>query len=417
MKPVLPFVIKSGQLCTIDKKNILFGVSNILSSILDVKQKGSQACLLSLDFFTAYDRVMLDFLVKVMKKMNFGDHFTSWIIMLHEGSRTRFILSGLTDPLAMLLYILYIEPLLLALERNMTGLRVATIEQKLEAYCDDINLTTDKLEDFDIAAGIVKKFESVSGAILSRDKKCKVIGFGNWAGKEDWPLAWLKPVKSLKIFGIFISNSYEEMLKVNWEFRFKKFSDALHSWSPRILDTLQQRVEVIRIFALSRVYFVAAILPVKPNMVKKFESLMGKFIWNYSGKFLRIALDEIKNGKLAGGLNLPCLATMADSLLFSQCIRLIRSGDSKSMNHLMFWLGDLLVDLVPGFGQGVRSADTSEYFGYIGDLVADMTVNDTVTQGCLCSNYLFFSSSKGVVRESSPEYGVVWTRLHGPVVS
>ena len=39
MKPVLPYVIKSGQLCTVGQKNILFGVSNILSSILDVKIK------------------------------------------------------------------------------------------------------------------------------------------------------------------------------------------------------------------------------------------------------------------------------------------------------------------------------------------------------------------------------------------
>ena len=60
---------------------------------------------------------MLGFLVKVMRKMNFGDNFTSWITMLHDESRTRFILSDLTvliellfsirqgDPLAMLLSI------------------------------------------------------------------------------------------------------------------------------------------------------------------------------------------------------------------------------------------------------------------------------------------------------------------------
>ena len=82
----------------------------------------------------------------------------------------------------------------------------------------------------------------------------------------------------VKIFGIFISDSYEEMLKVNWEYRFKKFSDAIFSWTPRVLDSLQQRIEVIRIFALSRVYYVAAILPLKPSLVKKFETLMGKFI-------------------------------------------------------------------------------------------------------------------------------------------
>ena len=121
----------------------MFGVSNIISSILDVKKRGDQACLVSLDFFKAYDRVLLDFLVRVMKKMNLGDLFTSWISMLHEGARTRFILTSLTraievvfsirqgDPLAMILYIIYIEPLLIVLERDMVGLKVHNMEQKL----------------------------------------------------------------------------------------------------------------------------------------------------------------------------------------------------------------------------------------------------------------------------------------------
>ena len=171
------------------------------------------------------------------------------------------------DPLAMILYIIYIEPLLLALERDMVGLKVHNMEQKLEAYCDDINLTTNDLSDLGKISEVVEKFEVVSAAILS---------------ETYWPLAWLKPVKSLKIFGIFLADSCSEIQKLNWDFRFKKFSDVIFSWSPRILDTLQQRVEVIRMFALSRVYYVAAILPIKPSLVKKFESLMGNFLWKFS---------------------------------------------------------------------------------------------------------------------------------------
>ena len=99
-----------------------------------------------MDFFKAYDRVLLDFLIKVMKKMNFGDNFTDWILMMHDGASTRLILTRLSraiqlrfsirqgDPLAMLLYILYLEPLLWTLEKKITGLRVDIIEQKLEAY-------------------------------------------------------------------------------------------------------------------------------------------------------------------------------------------------------------------------------------------------------------------------------------------
>ena len=68
VKPKLHFVIRSGQLCTVGKKNILFGVSNILSSLLQIKQEKMMACLISLDFFKAYDRVLLDFLVRVFRK-------------------------------------------------------------------------------------------------------------------------------------------------------------------------------------------------------------------------------------------------------------------------------------------------------------------------------------------------------------
>merc|ERR1711872_983131 len=165
------------------KKNILFGINNILSGILNVKQRKSEACLITLDFFKAYDRVLLDFLIKVMKRMNFGDKFTDWILMLHDGASTRLILTRLTraiqlrfsirqgDPLAMLLYIIYIEPLLWTLEKKIYGLRVKNIVQKLEAYCDDVNITTEKLEDSKVVDIVVKNFEK---AILSRNKKCKV---------------------------------------------------------------------------------------------------------------------------------------------------------------------------------------------------------------------------------------------------
>ena len=69
IKPVLPSVIKSGQLCTVGKKNILFGISNILSSIMFANQKKLGACLICLDFFMAYDRVLVSFLLCVMRKM------------------------------------------------------------------------------------------------------------------------------------------------------------------------------------------------------------------------------------------------------------------------------------------------------------------------------------------------------------
>ena len=63
------------------------------------------------------------------------------------------------------------------------GLKMAGIPQSIEAYCDDVNVLTDKLSDFVVVDLVVRRFEAVSGAILSRAKKSKVIGFGTWLNK------------------------------------------------------------------------------------------------------------------------------------------------------------------------------------------------------------------------------------------
>ena len=166
LKPLMGKVIKSGQLCNAGDKNILFGVQNILSSIEYVKKKKIGAAIVSLDFFKAYDRLFLPFLLKVLTKMNFNATFCSWVKMLHHGAKTKFILGFLTreievnfsvrqgDPLAMLLYVIFVEPFLLLLERKLEGLvfsglphnalqsqnQVQVLKQVSEAFCDDVSL-------------------------------------------------------------------------------------------------------------------------------------------------------------------------------------------------------------------------------------------------------------------------------------
>ena len=64
----------------------------------------------------------------------------------------------------------------------------------LEAYCDDVNVLT--VNDSDLVAidDAVSKFEALSGAILSRDKKCKIIGFGKMKNRRVWPLHSVRTV-------------------------------------------------------------------------------------------------------------------------------------------------------------------------------------------------------------------------------
>ena len=50
----------------------------------------------------------------------------------------------------------------------------------------------------------------------------------------------------------------------------------------------------------------------------------------------------------------------------------------KSLSHLDFWLEVLLVGIVSWMGQGVR-ADTPEYFGHLGQVLANLMIGDTLT--------------------------------------
>ena len=85
----------------------------------------------------------------------------------------------------MLLFIIYIEPFLLYLEKRLVGLNVAGVPQIIEAFCDDVNIITDNVEDLVKVDDAVIKFEQMSGAVLSRNFKCKVLGLGSWKGKKN----------------------------------------------------------------------------------------------------------------------------------------------------------------------------------------------------------------------------------------
>ena len=153
-----------------------------------------------------------------------------------------------------------------------------------------------------------------------------------------------------KVFGIFLQDSYRSLLKRNWDYRFGKFSSCIESWSSRHFHSLNSKVDVVKTYGLSRIYYVASILRISNSMVQKFESLIGNFIWKSSGWLLRVALSEVKNSRLKGGLNLVCVMTMCNSLLTTQFLRLLKSSHLKAQAHVDSWIGDTLSDLMPNFG-------------------------------------------------------------------
>ena len=101
------------------------------------------------------------------------------------------------------------------------------VKTKDSDYVDDVNICIQNEEDLIKVDEIFLKFEEMSGAILNRDSKTKIMGIGDWKGADRWVLPWIKTVPSLKIFGIIFHPTYQEILEDNWGKTMLEFDKCL----------------------------------------------------------------------------------------------------------------------------------------------------------------------------------------------
>ena len=358
LNPVMGEVVESSQLATGERdKNILTGAYDIVSTVDYVNRNNKPAYIASYDMVKAYDRASVRFLLLVMERMGFPEVFRRWVEMLHHEATTRLVLpTGLSriikvmfsfrqgDPIAMNLYILQQEPFLRLLRRTLAGLTLTNFKQLDKSYSDDVETLSNDVNDLVKFDNVMKKFEKTSGALLSRNKKSKVMGVGLWKDKQDWPeeVKYLKVVTEMKIFGFTICPTYQQTIKKTWERVLRGFNKVLFSWQSRQLETLAQRVEVAKIFALSKLYYVAQVLPLPNKYRKQVDSSLSKFI--FRGRHERLQLDELQNSYENGGLGMPNIGVKADALLLKQMCRMLNLPGEKSFHLLGYWLGYFLRD-------------------------------------------------------------------------
>jgi hypothetical protein len=369
---VLPEVITSSQLA-IPGRVIMSGGHNLISTIQFINQdKKKGGFLASWDQFKAHDRASTNYLDLVLEAMQFPLVFRGWVRMLHEDATTRLLAStsGLTrpitvtfsfrqgDPAASPLYALQEEPFLLRVKAVCGGVRIGprpgpgligpsntSYLQVDEAFCDDETILGTNINDVTLFEELMTKFESQSGAILSRSKKSKIMYLGSWAGRQDSPFPWLQVVEEVKVFGLVLTPKYSSTLRRTWEEVLKGFRQTIFSWRDRSLDNMFQRVEVVRTFALSKLWYICQVLPLPNSFAKKVESLMSSFL--FRGKPERLKLEELYNSPSSGGLGLPDVRTKADSLFVKQLTRMLLRQEEGAYHHLSYWLGHHLQQYLP----------------------------------------------------------------------
>ena len=143
-------------------------------------------------------------------------------------------------------------------------------------------------------------------------------------------------------------------MKKTWEKVIIGFEKVLYSWSSRTLNTLCQRVEVAKMFALSKLYYVAQVLPLPNKYRIRVDKNLSKFI--FKGRCEKLKLSEIENSPDQGGLGLPNIGVKSDCLLLKQMCRMLTLPNEISFHFLGYWLGGFLSET----GWGVNFPQLSE---------------------------------------------------------
>ena len=168
---------------------------------------------------------------------------------------------------------------------------------------------------------------------------------------------------------------------------------------------------------------MASILPVPKSIVKKIESSIGRFIWQ--GWLFRVSMEEAKNLPSKGGLSITCVNSMCDSLLLSQMLRLLKCSDTKSIAHLVYWIGDSLDFFLPGVSELSHPNDIPDYFAYLESLIVFGKIEDLFVYNSwksLSNKQLYLIKtdslpSPKVEIEAGFSYCNVWRLLQLPVLT
>lgn len=211
------------------------------------------------------------------------------------------------------LFVLYLHPLLCQL-KQVCG------DDVIVAYADDVSAVVTNVEKLNEMRDLFMEFGRISGARLNEAKTTAID-----IGPHDTSLVvpWLRTENQIKILGVVFSNSIREMVSLNWDPLVTKFGQQVWLHSLRSLS-LHQKVTLLNVFLLSKIWYVAANLAPMAIHVAKLTSTMRSYL--FRGVSTTVPMQQLSRSKVDGGLNLHLPAFKCTALLVNRFLHEIDSA-------------------------------------------------------------------------------------------
>lgn len=278
------------------------------------KENKLDGLLLLIDFEKAFDSVEWSYIVKLLRKYNFGDDFIRWFNIVYSDAQSCVINNGnyseffnlargcrQGDPWSPYIFILAIEPLAQCIKTNqqITGINFGKHEIKIGQYADDTFLVL-KNTDVSIrtAITIFENFQKVSGLSINVDKT-QAIKLGDINRNLRCPVLNIAYAAHFKLLGITFSTNLDEMDDLNYRNKIIQINKTIKLYQWRNLS-MAGRITIVKMHLLPKLIHILSVLPSpKQSTLKELNNIFTQFIWN--NKRPKIQLNALVQDYKFGG--------------------------------------------------------------------------------------------------------------------
>ena len=407
-------VVGPWQHCAIPGRRILDPLVELVSVLEYASQKNVSGFLMSTDIFKAYDRTNISFIREVMTRMGYKAVTVDLVRVLHTGCTTTIqVADGVEvevlclrqgDPASVPLYIMNIEPLNRRLNEIIRGFPVGLAVVRTGGFMDDISVASTDVKDVTVVNDTFQEFEQLSGTMLSRSKKTKIMGFGGWQGRTEWPVPWMQAQDSLRILGIMFSPDLDTTIRNTWSGVLGSIRSTVQRWIGDRRWTVSGKVHIIHTFILSKAWYVAQLLPPDQKVCDEVERSVSHYLFH--DQVERISLSQLYTKQENGGLALVNFQAKCQALL----AKTVDRGLTSQSEHLRYWLAVSLRDVLNVVGP--RAEVPTRYFKQLAELYKELVeVEQPRTAKRIYQHYMT-TPPPSRMEELGLDVGVGCTRLY-----
>ena len=336
LKTGLDTIISETQTGFMKNRHISCNIRLILDLLDYPDAIDSDALILFLDFYKAFDTIEHSFLLQSLKSFGFGNSFIDIVSMFYNDINSSVIINLSTSkrfqinrgvrqgcPISPFLFILVTELLSIHIKNdiNCKGISIFDKELKLSQLADDTTIFLKDKHQISIAIDLINKFSNASGLRLNMSK-CEILPIHECEHSSFENI----PVKnSIKYLGIYITKNHITRQHLNFSNRIKKTTSIFNLWLQRDLS-IHGRVLLSKAEGLSRFIYPSQSLFVNNLTATQINKMFSNFIWkNRSHKVKKAVLSKDRD---EGGLEVLNFTDVVNAFKINWLRRCLLNRDS-----------------------------------------------------------------------------------------